>query len=280
MPTVKGRSTLSTNAALEIDGQSLGWLKSVEPAPIEFVADPATPGQRLLRFGEFQATQAITGPGGVLDWVLPLLESAPAAASGAVVLADTNFQARRRADFKDALITEVRFEDLDATGKQAFAVALKWQPASVAFSKASGVVAAPRLGKRKAWLVSNFRVQGLPFDTRFVTRVQWPVITHSGGDAGARFSEWRIELGAGSADSVLAYADQLMQDGMLTDDELFDCSMELLDTSLSKVLATVSLAGCALLRLAHPAEAAAGAGAGAGPYTLSFSVARLGLRWV
>ena len=275
----------SANAALEIDGANVGWLSSVEPAPLEMIPDAATRGQRRLKLGEFKASQSVSGAGGLLDWALSVLRPAPVAANGAVVLADANFQARRRIDFTGSHITEVRFPALDASLKQAFSVDVKWQPTTMAFSKATGAVLLPKAGKRKAWMCANFRVGGLPFDARFVTKVQLPTITtqlsaasgrKKAGVASVSLGEVVIEVAASGIDGALDYVNKVADDGLLTDAEFFDFSIELLDPSLSKTLATLVFGGCGLLRALSPKEGSASEAIK--KFTLGFSVERFDLK--
>jgi hypothetical protein len=251
--------------ALEIDGKAAGALRSLQP-PGYSVA------QALTRLEAGDATVAgeiaitpmdaefdLSAASPLLDWALSLSRRNSQAPSGAALVLDTNFKVRRRIEWTEGLLTEVRFPALDASAKSPFTVGLAWQPASIAQGKTNGDIVRPGPGKRKSLLVSNFRVQGLPFDTKFTSRVTLPTVRGkvavetygSSRRTGCHYAsvdngEVSIEVVAGSASAARDWVQAVAVDGRVTDSELMNFSIEMVDASLKNVLATITLNGCSL----------------------------------
>jgi hypothetical protein len=110
----------------------------------------------------------------------------------------------------------------------------------------------------------------LPFDASAVIRVALPTVRAEIADAagteglpqrlvaGVDVGEVRLEIGARSADAVRDWVVKVIGDDPVTEAELVDFSIELLDPALKNVLATITLRGCALTGYAE-FELAAGA---------------------
>jgi len=165
----------------------------------------------------------------------------------------------RRIEWSQGLLTELRLPELDATSKSFFTIGLTWQPEEIRFAKASSDMGASRPGKSKTILLSNFRLIGLPFDASAVIRVALPAVrakieVETIGTqrlpqrhvAGVDLGEVRLEIGARSADAVRDWVVKVINDGTVTEGEQIDFGIELLDSSLKSVLATITLRGCAL----------------------------------
>lgn len=275
----------SSNFALELGGQSAGWLRSVEPSPLNLVPGSRPRQPRRLQIGEFWASYALSEADAVLDWMQSVLDRREAQPqSGAVVYANTAFKPVRRVDFSGALITEIRFPTLDGASKLPFEVQFKWLPGTVSFSKPVHAAALPAAGKRKAWILSNFRFLGLPFDGSSVTRVQLPALAATVLPGAGRkpprhdsiqWGELVVEVSTRGEDALLEWVNKIIDDGKLVDAEFLDLSVEMLDPSLKKTLATLALGRCGLLRVAHARNTAGDTQLRT--ITLTFSVERLGL---
>ncbi len=255
-PTFRG------NLFLELDGKVAGALRSVQPPAIEFVRGAAGRVSRRVSVGGFSASSVVV-PGAMMDWVLSVMaERALSAqsANGALIYTDQNFQARRRVDWTGGVISEIKFSDLDAAAKVTFDVNLAWQPKALQFAAGAGKVASAKAGK--GIIAANFRVLGLPFSNN-VLKVQLPLVTTQLAAvkaktpyAGITLGELRIEAAPGVNSALLDYISSVIANGKLTSGDYLDLSIELLDVSLAKVLATVSLKGCGLLRIDQPKEEA------------------------
>lgn len=283
----------ASNLAIELDGVAAGTLRSVLPPSYRIDrAAPAWNGAKVLQagrttlLGELAADMVLTAPGPLLAWLNSVMAGKLQQSAGAVQVLDHNFVERRRIDFEAGQITEIKLPKLSvADGKTPVVIGFRWQPARVSDRPGSGKVAKPQLSKRKALQSGNFRVAGLPFDGSFITEVTLPTLTAKLQPGGSRLNPSPTlvvdhgELGLGFAPrataDVLAWVRKLVDDGRVSDGETLTVTVELLDTALKSVLATVKLEGCSLLACD---EAPLGTGVeGAGGVTLRFSVAQTAL---
>ena len=254
------------NIALELAGKPAGWLRRMQPPGYEVAKVAAATGESVLVRSAGRVTPtpvdadfALAGPGPLLDWALTLPRKLPVAMDGAIQLLDRNYRAVRRIEWSQGLLTELRLPELDATSKSFFTVGLTWQPEAIRFAKAGSDTGASKPGKSKTILLSNFRLIGLPFDASAVIRVALPAVrakieVETIGTqrlpqrhvAGVDLGEVRLEIGARSADAVRDWVVKVIDDGKVTEAEQIDFGVELLDSSLKNVLATITLRGCAL----------------------------------
>lgn len=297
MPIMSGPTPASI--ALEIGGKHGGWLQRVQPPGYEALKVAASVGEPgsvrnagIVTPTPANADFAFAGPGPLFDWAMTLPRRSPLTLDGAIQVCDHNHRVVRRIEWSQGLLTELRLPELDATSKAAFTLGLSWQPQAIRFSKAGTGTAAPAIGQKKALLLSSFRVNGLPFDAASVVRVALPTVraklaVEANGAvqrrpsrhvAGIDLGEVRLEIGARSADAVRDWVAKVVGDGTLTDAERIDFDIELLDPSLKKVLATISLRACALTGYAE-FELGAGAQRPAN-VALRFSVGELDMKAV
>lgn len=286
------------NIALELGGKNAGWLRRAQPPGYEVLKLAAAAGDSgfvrnpgKVTLTPVEADFLLAGPGPLLDWALTLLRKSPAVMDGAIQLLDRNYRVARRIEWMQGLLTELRLPELDAASRTPFTVGLTWQPEAIRFVKAGSGTVAPGPGQRKAILLSNFRVGGLPFDASAVIRVALPTVRAKiavetiGGQrfpqrhvAGIDLGEVRLEIGARSADAVRDWVAKVVGDGTVTDADRIDFSIELFDPSLRTVLATITLRGCALTGYAEfelPAAADRSANV-----ALRFSVGELDIKAV
>ena len=290
------RPSTAGSPAIELNGLLAGLARSLQMPGylVEQVVVPSGPGKaaRLAANVSISAMAAridLGEPGPLLEWALSLPRGNPLATDGAALVLDADRKVQRRVEWSDGLITELKLPVLDANSKLGFSLDLAWQPSSVRYAKPSGARLVVPVTQRKAVLLCNFRVQGLPFDASFITQVALPTVTaklateqtgqqrltsrhYSVIDLG----ELRLEFAARSRDEALAWVQKLVADGRIADSEYLTLQVELLDASLKAVLATVTLAGCGLLRFD---EDPIGTNAESVPrFSLRFSVGQLDLR--
>jgi len=265
------KPTGTGNIALELGGKTAGWLRRLQPPGYE-VAQVAGPAGELIvpknagrvTLTPVDADFVLAGPGPLLDWALTLPRRSAVTMDGAILLLDPNFRIRRRVEWTQGLLTEVRLPELDATAKALFTVGLSWQPETLRYPKVGADAGPIGPGKAKGILLSNFRVTGLPFDASAVVRVALPtvrakvVVENVGSQrqpqrhvTGVDLGEVRLEIGARSAEAVRDWVAKVIGDGAVTDAELINLDIELLDPTLKNVLATISLRGCALIGYAE-----------------------------
>ena len=287
----------ATLTALELNGQGVGIARSLQMPGyrVETVVVPAGPGKaaRLaanISISTMEASIDLGEPGPLLEWALSLARGDALATDGAALVLDANRKPQRRVEWSAGLITGLKLPVLDASNKQVFSLGLTWQPATVSYAKAgdtgSVVLPAP---KRKPITTANFRVSGLPFDARFISQVGLPTVTAkllveqtgqqrlpSRHYASVDLGELRLVFNARSQGDVLAWVQKVVADGRIADGDYLGIVVEMLDASLKTVLASISLAGCGLLR--YEEDPISGNSEQVQQCTLCFAVGQLDLQ--
>ena len=287
----------ATLTALELNGQGVGIARSLQMPGyrVETVVVPAGPGKaaRLaanISISTMEASIDLGEPGPLLQWALSLARGDALATDGAALVLDANRKPQRRVEWSAGLITGLKLPVLDASSKQVFSLGLTWQPATVSYAKAgdtgSVVLPAP---KRKPITTANFRVSGLPFDARFISQVVLPTVTaklvveQTGQQrlpsrfyASVDLGELRLVFNARSQGDVLAWVQKVVTDGRIADGDYLGIVVEMLDASLKTVLASISLAGCGLLR--YEEDPISGNSEQVQQCTLCFAVGQLDLQ--
>ena len=287
----------ATLTALELNGQGVGIARSLQLPGyrVETVVVPAGPGKaaRLaanISISTMEASIDLGEPGPLLEWALSLARGDALATDGAALVLDANRKPQRRVEWSAGLITGLKLPVLDASNKQVFSLGLTWQPATVSYAKAgdtgSVVLPAP---KRKPITTANFRVSGLPFDARFISQVVLPTVTAklvveqtgqqrlpSRHYASVDLGELRLVFNARSQGDVLAWVQKVVADGRIADGDYLGIVVEMLDASLKTVLASISLAGCGLLR--YEEDPISGNSEQVQQCTLCFAVGQLDLQ--
>ena len=258
----------AAGTAIELNGQVVGLTRSLQMPGyrVETVVVAAGPGKaaRLaanVSISTMEASFDLAEPGPLLEWALSLARGTALATDGAALVLGINRKPQRRVEWSAGLITALKLPVLDGASKQVVSLGLTWQPATVSYAKPGGeggVVPAPR---RKPILASNFRVSGLPFDGSFIRQVVLPTVTAklaveqdgqqrlpSRHYASVDLGELRLVFDARSQGEVLAWVQKVVADGRIADGDYLSILIELLDASLKTVLASITLAGCGLLR--------------------------------
>jgi phage tail-like protein len=172
---VNARLGLSNRFSLELDGKSVGFLRSVDGGGVSADVIEFREGGE----GVCTAQKSIGGPkyedlvieAGLdlapdfYEWISDFLECQNDPTDGAVVAVDVFGKNRGELNFHDALISEVGFPALDAASKDPAFLTVKVTPESTEFEAGDGsLVPVPVAKGTKLWQASNFRVQvgGLP----------------------------------------------------------------------------------------------------------------------
>lgn len=262
------RPTAAGSPAIELNGLLAGLARSLQMPGyrVEQVVVPSGPGKAAclaanISISTMAARIDLGEPGPLLEWALSLARGNPLATDGAALVLDANRAVQRRVEWSEGLITELKLPVLDASSKLGFSLDLTWQPSSVSYAKPGGERLTLPTVKRKPILISNFRVVGLPFDASFITKITLPTVTAKlvSEQTGQQrlpsrhyslidLGEVRLEFAARNRDEALAWVQKLVADGRIADGEYLTLRVELLDSTLKTVLATVTLAGCGLLR--------------------------------
>ncbi|MEK8049775.1 hypothetical protein AACH10_05970 [Ideonella sp. DXS22W] len=254
--------------ALELDGRFAGWLRSLQPPgyQVDTVVAPLGPNgaARLaanVGITPMAAEFDLHQPGPLLDWALSLPRANGVARAGAGLMFDIDLKLNRRIAWSDGWLTELRLPTLDATSKLPFTIGLTWQPGAVSYPKVSAeAVPGATTVRKKGPLRCNYRVQGLPFDSRWVTRVALPTVSarlaeeaHGLGrlpsrhQSSVQMGEVRLDLAAAGRDAALAWVGKTIADGVIADSEYLSLTIDLPDATQKNVLASLTLSGCGLL---------------------------------
>lgn len=173
----------TSNVALELDGNFVGFLTSVEGgnAYAEILADPAGPDliQRKrpgpVRFEDLIIEIPLDRYVKPLnDWITATLTANSIQHDGAILFTDFNFVEVKRLEFFNATLTEVTLPAADATdGKRQALLTLRITPQTTRLTGGSGKKLSSLGLKSKAVLAGNFRfnVQNLEQACKRITKV-------------------------------------------------------------------------------------------------------------
>lgn len=283
--------------ALELDGQVAATLRRFQPASLRVEPAPAgrapeavlRPGVRVT-LGEMAAEVDLVEPGPLLDWLQATLAGEARALAGAVVQADHNMTAQRRIGFDGAWLSALAWPVLDASAARSpFTLALRWLADRVDDKPGSGKIKSV-IGRRKLMQTGNFRLLGLPFGGKAVARVELPPLSVPRvADATglqrdprllagpARFGDLLVGIGAREADAARQWVRKLVDDGRVDTAEGLGLQVEMLDTAMKNVLATIHLDGCLLRGLDDDALGSNATDRAPG-LTLRFAVAGMALK--
>lgn len=162
------RSYVAGSFALEIQGVTAGFVKSVEGGDAS--ADVVTEklgtdfiARKHLAGVKYQDIALSFGTGmssTVYDWIAKTMGHTYQRLDGAIVTADYDYKEVSRLNFYHGLISEIGFPALDASSKSAAYLTLKIAPEYTRFTKGGGTTLKVSQQKnQKSWLPSNFRLQ-------------------------------------------------------------------------------------------------------------------------
>jgi hypothetical protein len=250
---------------LELDGVAAGALRSAQPASLRVdLATQPTGREMVVRrsaqvtLGEMAAEFDLVEPGPLVDWLGAALAGNMVLRDGALLVGDTNYNARRRIGFRGARLSGLAWPVLDATaGRRAVSLALRWLVEGVDDAPASGKLKGTT-SRRRPLMASNFRFVGLPFGDEAVTAVELPALQvdwaqdrFNGGHRGPQMvqhqlGELVVTVSARQAEAARAWVHKLVADGSIDESDGLTLRVDLLDAALKKTLASVQLTGCLL----------------------------------
>jgi hypothetical protein len=197
----------------------------------------------------------------VYDWIAKAWDQKNERVSGAVVLADYNFNVMARREFQDALITETSLPALDASSKEPAFLTVKLAPELVRLSKAGGTVPSTLAAKQRPWLCSNFRLEIPGLDCARVKKIDpfrvgnKVTADNAGEERGRRLepaafsvSDLVITMPESSAETWRDWAQSFLVEGKNDDGQEKSGELVLLGTDLSEI-ARVHLSGLGIQSL-------------------------------
>lgn len=182
--TVDNRGYVAGKYGLELDGQLVGYVSSVEGghATSDVISEKVGSDHIVHKHIAGVKYEDITincGTGmskGFYQWVKDSFAGAYSRRNGAIVVSDFNYKQVSRLEFTNALVAEIGLPALDAGSKDAAKMIIKFTPQSTHFqsgSSASGT--SSKYGgeaSQKKWLPSNFRLRIDGLDCTRVNKIE------------------------------------------------------------------------------------------------------------
>ena len=177
------------NFALELDGTSAGFLKSVDGGSIyaDVVETTGTPAAKKHigspKYEDFSLQVGFSMSKAVYDWIDSTWTGNFMRKNGAVLAADLNRVVKSSRTFQEALLTETTIPACDGSAKDPAYLTLGFAPERIQASKKIGqtLTAAKQ---QKAWLSSNFRLKIDNLDCTKVSKIDAFTIKQSVSESG------------------------------------------------------------------------------------------------
>jgi hypothetical protein len=274
------RTNTAGRFAVEINGNSLGFVKSIEGGGMyaDVIEEAAAPNGATPKHLGAVRCEDITLRVGLQENVVPdmvqaLLSGKPQPMNCTLIDADFDYKIRTQTQFKNATLSEFTLPALDGSSKEAGYFTLKLTPESGTISGGSGQTYSAKVGaKQKAWMTSNFRIDidGIP--TTRVARIEpltfrMPIAGGGGGAGGVQREPVKqpgvlalptLRLSVSQADAALwrAWFEQFVLKGNNGPANEKKGSITLLAPDMKTSLLTFNLYNIGIARLAEaPREA-------------------------
>jgi hypothetical protein len=259
---------------LELDGVTSGLLKDFEGGAVsaQVVEERTAPGpyvkkhigrpvyeDLVLEFG-FSMSRTL------YDWIESSWERKDERKNGAIILCDSNMEARSRRVFREAVIADTTLPACNASSNDPSYVTLRLAPEYTRTEKASGKVNVALGPNQKTWLPSNFRLAIDGLDCTHVSRIEpvsvkQRVVPDPIGElreyvrepGRVDFSNLRITMSESHAQSWIDWHQDFLIHGNCGQDRERSGALEYLAPNLHDVLMRVQLSNLGIFRLAHEA---------------------------
>lgn len=258
-----------TKFALELEGASMGLLKSVDGGGVFAEVITITLGSDLLprkhlgpgQYEEFKVQLGLSLADAMYDWIQKSWTSSVQRKSGSIIVTDNKLRAQSRRDFSDALITETTIPAMDATSKEPAWLMLKLAAESIQSSKSTGKTIGT-VGKEKLFQSSGFRLEIDGLDCKRVSSIESFTVKRKvatagqGGLGGSLIDQSRLEfpnlqisLAEVSADDWIEWADDFIITGNNSSANEKSGTLFLLSPNLKTELARVKFFNLGICRL-------------------------------
>lgn len=260
----------ASNFVLELDGQTVGWLSSVEggnaSAKVIIEAPTASPLEKKHlanpHYQDLQLTLKGLPPKSLLSWIQEFLNNQQKLRSGAVIEVDLNGRQLSRLEFSNALLTQIELPGVDGSSKDPVQLALVIAPASSRQVAASGSL--PQLStKTPSLIASNFRfsLSGLENATKYaisLSPLRVSAVSTNPSIGGQRdykavsrlsYQPLQLSLGQQALDPVQNWFTDFVVKGNNADDREKTATLEYLSADGKTVLMSLSLSGVGIVEL-------------------------------
>jgi len=182
--TTDNRGYVAAKYGLELDGQFVGWINSAEGGnAVADVVNEQLGADHIIRkhLGgiKYEDINITVGTGmshAFYKWIQDTFDKQYTRKNGAIIMADYNHKEISRMNFSNALITEVSFPALDAAGKDAAKMTIRFSPE---YTRRTSAFTNKAVGSnfgtvQKVWKPSNFRlfIDGLNDSTSRVNKIE------------------------------------------------------------------------------------------------------------
>ncbi len=270
------RTYVGGRFSLDIMGANAGFLKSFSGGGA--VADivqanaprEATTAKQVVNTGysdiQFQIGVDLGKP--AASWIMDSFNNTSPVGldrEGAILVLDMDGKARRRVDFTEGYITELKFPDLDAQQREVGFLSVTISPGTVDLNlKGNNKIVEPVSTKQKQWLTSNFRFRLGDLPCGRVTKIENVKITRQLAEVQVgegrevqvstlrpEYSNLTLTINAIDLEPWALWYQNFLVEGQNADADELDGSIELLDRDLKKVLGTIELKGVGM-KAFHP----------------------------
>lgn len=250
----KGGAFSGSRYFLELDGTPIGQIQKFEGGgPVGNVvarSNGTLQDKQLKGFQyepiafDFSAAQAPA----LFQWLASTLKGDKLRRSGAIIIADFNYNVVRRLEFKGAILTELTLPALDATSKEATRFHAVLTPERTQLVPVKGTAPKEAISKTRL-MPSNFRITLPGLDTKRVIQVSALTIRQSSANGERPSYEISdVEFLLPSADTE-SYEKWLQTNVVEGKGQEIDGKIELLDPALTTTLATITLSRLGLYQL-------------------------------
>lgn len=253
----KSRSYVANNSLLELDGFSIGFIKSISGG--EAVQPPVLKGARndkypnkvpgTLRYEDVKIEIPVTAPTNVWDWVNALSSPNPVPRHR-LTITDMDFDrkavARRQMD--EMLLNTVEIPELDGSSKDVQYVKLSMSPGRVKEETPDASPVATTGTKTKAWTTSAFRVSIDGLATNRISKVS-PLTIGRNSKGELEYSNLKFTFSEVDVPTWKQWAQETATGKPVEKSG----QIQLLGPNMTDVLLTIQLDGLGLIRLAKEA---------------------------
>ena len=246
-----GRSYVTGNFALSLDGFNCGLIQKFEGGDIEGELVPQPGGQVWSNDLEVQMGISMAQP--VKDWIDASLAMNYMRKNGELKAADFKRQVRHIREFRDALLTEITFPACDGAAKDAAFLTLKLSPGEVRDLDGDGsMLDAPVAAEEETLNRSDFRftIEGLETACAKVSKVNALTIKQTTARDKIGATNLEITLPEEHAEPFLRWHEDFVINGNNEEEKHKSGSLEYLNQTRQKELLTLTFSGLGIYKVA------------------------------
>lgn len=181
------RTYVSSNVMMILDGQSCGYVKSMEGGGIsaEVINEPAGPSYFVKKhigqpkYEEISIQVGFSMTKSLYEWIKQSWEMKYQRKDGSMIILDGNLQPQSERQFTQALITETTIPAMDLSGKEPAYLTVKFAPETIRVGKPTTKPTGEYgLNEQKVFLPCNFKLEIAGLDCSKVMRIESFTVKH------------------------------------------------------------------------------------------------------